>query len=164
MNYKDLDGWPGYGIDDEGGVWSYRRGGGGLLTTKRKLIPWVKPSGHHCVSLRRDGKTFKKMVHQLVLETFVGPCPEGMEGCHGKEGVSVNAVRNLRWDTHQENHKDRFRHGERYGTQKLSPEQVAEVKRLRASGIKLKPIALQFGITEANVCAIAKGKTWSVLS
>lgn len=57
----------------------------------------------------RDGQTTG--VHRLVLEAFVGPCPEGMEALHGNAIRNDNRLCNLRWDTKSENSQDRVRHG-----------------------------------------------------
>jgi hypothetical protein len=51
------------------------------------------------------------MVHQLVLEAFVGPRPRGMESCHNNGNQTDNRLVNLRWDTKSENNLDRVRHG-----------------------------------------------------
>jgi hypothetical protein len=158
-NFKPHPDWPGYGGDIDGNIYSH-------IPPRRPVLlkPWVKGCGHHSVSLRRDGKTHKILVHRFILELFVGRCPPGLEGCHGEEGAAVNALRNLRWDTHQENTRDRFRHGELYGKQKLTPDQVHEIKRLRQEGKKLREIASQFGVTETTVSHVANGKTWGVLA
>lgn len=50
-------------------------------------------------------------VHELMLTAFVGPCPDGMEGCHGDGNGTNNVLPNLRWDTRSENTLDRVRHG-----------------------------------------------------
>jgi hypothetical protein len=57
------------------------------------------------------GKRRRGYVHRFVLETFVGPCPEGMEACHGPNGVSDNSLANLRWDTKSANAADMIRAG-----------------------------------------------------
>lgn len=45
-------------------------------------------------------------VHRLVLETFVGPCPEGMECDHVNRDRSDNRLQNLRWVTSVDNHRN----------------------------------------------------------
>lgn len=65
-----------------------------------------------------DGKCIQKRVHRLVLEAFVGPCPEGMEGCHGPGGPGDNRLENIRWDTRQENARDIVRHGNHWQANK----------------------------------------------
>lgn len=73
--------------------------GGGILT------PYPDGDGYLCVKI--SGETVK--VHHLVLEAFHGPRPYGLEGCHGPGGSQDNRAEVLRWDTHQENLKDRER-------------------------------------------------------
>lgn len=53
-------------------------------------------------------------VHRLVLEAFVGPCPDGMEACHNNGVQDDNRVENLRWDTHLSNIIDRDTHAVHY--------------------------------------------------
>lgn len=77
---------------------------------ERVLTPSVS-RGYHRVTLLRDGKRHHWMLHRLVLLTFVGPCPPGMEGCHNDDDKSNNALTNLRWDTSSANHLDRTRNG-----------------------------------------------------
>ena len=72
-----------------------------------------KPDRHVVVTLTGgDGQKPKiARVHRLVLEAFVGPCPDGMEGCHNDGVPTRNHLGNLRWDTQSENMYDRVRHG-----------------------------------------------------
>lgn len=51
-----------------------------------------------------------EMVHRLVLEAFVGPCPDGMECCHYDGNPKNNNLDNLRWDTPKSNQGDRYKH------------------------------------------------------
>lgn len=148
--------WPGYGGDEDGNIHSHIPG-----RRPRILRPWTKKCGHQCVSLRRDGKTYKILVHRFILELFVGPCPPGMEACHGEEGPRVNAVRNLRWDSRRENTLDRVRHGGVMGNGKMTGDQVLEAMRLHKEGWSYTAIGRKFGVTGANIAMIAKGKTWS---
>lgn len=66
----------------------------------------------------KRGKAHHRLVHRLVLEAFVGPCPEGMEACHWDGDPTNNRLENLRWDTRSENHRDAARHGTHFSTQK----------------------------------------------
>ena len=53
-----------------------------------------------------------------VLEAFVGPCPPGLEACHGNDVADDNRLENLRWDTRTENQLDRVRNGIHPGANK----------------------------------------------
>lgn len=57
------------------------------------------------------GKRDLRRVHLLVLEAFVGPRPEGMEGCHWDDDKSNNFLSNLRWGTRSANVRDLVRNG-----------------------------------------------------
>lgn len=59
-----------------------------------------------------------KLVHRLVLEAFVGPCPEGMETCHRNGVKTDNRVENLYWGTSSENNDDIVRHGRHWQVEK----------------------------------------------
>jgi hypothetical protein len=52
-----------------------------------------------------------RKIHRLVMEAFVGPCPENMEVCHWNGIPSDNRLENLRYDTHSANMQDAIRHG-----------------------------------------------------
>jgi hypothetical protein len=79
---------------------------------ERVLVPKAcNEDGHMTVHLGVDGKKFNRFVHTLVLEAFVGPCPDGMECCHGNGIASDNRLQNLRWDTHAANNADRHAQG-----------------------------------------------------
>jgi hypothetical protein len=52
-----------------------------------------------------------RAVHQLVLEAFVGPRPEGLVCCHRDDNSFNNHLSNLRWDTPQANERDKIRNG-----------------------------------------------------
>lgn len=67
--------------------------------------------GRKGVTLYIDGLGTRYLVHRLVLTTFVGPCPEGSEACHGDGDPTNNRLDNLRWGTHLENEADKKRHG-----------------------------------------------------
>lgn len=63
-------------------------------------------TGHLLVRLNRQGTCRDRLVHHLVLEAFVGPCPPGLEGCHRNDISSDNRLANLRWDTRSANQLD----------------------------------------------------------
>lgn len=114
--WRDIPGWEGYySVSTEGRVKSlartiYRPNAHRL--PERILAPRVtRPSGHLRVGLYRDAAIQSAYIHRLVLMTFVGPPPEGMQGCHGDGDPTNNRLSNLRWGTASDNAQDRLRHG-----------------------------------------------------
>ena len=68
-------------------------------------------TSHQRVVLWKDGREYTRLVHRLVLEAFVGPCPPGMQGLHWDDDPANNVVENLYWGTSSQNRKDSIRNG-----------------------------------------------------
>ncbi|EJD0489927.1 NUMOD4 motif-containing HNH endonuclease [Salmonella enterica] len=67
-------------------------------------------SGHLSVAL---GKGNSRMVHQLVLEAFVGPRPAGQEVLHLNHNPKDNRLSNLKYGTRSENIRMDYEAGKR---------------------------------------------------
>ena len=89
-------------VDSRGRI---RRGRGKVLS------PGVRASGYEYVNLKDSPKIRRRYVHQLVLESFVGPRPEDAEACHNNGNPADNRISNLRWDSVSENRLDIGRMG-----------------------------------------------------
>lgn len=75
----------------------------------KMLRPGVqKKSGHVSVAI---GKGNSRLVHQLVLEAFVGPCPEDHEVLHLDHNPANNRLSNLKYGTRSENIRMDFQVG-----------------------------------------------------
>lgn len=88
----------------------------GFYTKPGKILqPGIASNGYPTVALGR-GNT--RTVHSLVAETFIGPCPAGMEVRH-RDGIRTNPkLDNLCYGTRLENIEDAFRHGRRLASLK----------------------------------------------
>lgn len=165
--YREIAGAPGCRFGDDGSMWSRWNIGskGGLGTEWRQLKGSLNREGYPYVALYRDGKRFKHLLHRLILEAFVGPCPPGMEGCHNDGDPANNRLANLRWDTPKSNMADCVRHGtmphgERSGSAKLTENDVVEIRRLRGDGWTQKEIAKNFRVDQSLVSLIVNRKIW----
>ena len=65
-----------------------------------------------------DGKKRYTNVHRLVLEAFVGLCPDGFECCHNERDPTNNRLTNLRWDSRASNALDKVEHGTHHQVKK----------------------------------------------
>lgn len=81
------------------------------------LTPIKQHHGHVMVSLY-DGFLKQKFIHELVLESFDQPRPEGLFCRHLNGDPTDNRVENLKWGTALENARDMVRHGTCWQTQK----------------------------------------------
>ena len=104
-------------------------------------------------------------VPRAVLESFAGPCPDGMEACHWNGVRGDNTLINLRWDTSKRNHADRLTHGthtrgERNAKAKLTADDVSAIRNAVAGGGSQAAIARQFGVSKHAVNDIIHRRTW----
>lgn len=127
-----------------------------------------KITPHLRVVFSVNGKKRTMLVHQLVLEAFVGPRPEGQQGRHGPGGSLDNRLANLRYGTPVENMADKERdgtalRGETHGGAKLTEAIVLECRRRRAAGESQTSLAAEFGVGVACMSFAVRGITWSWL-
>jgi hypothetical protein len=126
-------------------------------------------SGRQCLPLNAHPKKQKTYrVHRLVLEAFVGPCPEGQEACHDDGDPSNNKLGNLRWDTHLANERDKTRHGTRLiGETRVNAvfgeEDVMRMRDMHACGVGYPAIAKWFGVKYSTAYQALRGYTWAHL-
>ncbi|SNT05299.1 NUMOD4 motif-containing protein [Sphingomonas laterariae] len=132
---------------------------------ERILTPRSEPGHYTVVKLSVDNKERAVRVHRLVLMAFVGPCPEGMEGCHNNGDTSDNRLENLRWDTHLANNRDRRDHGnyatgESHHAHKLTEDQV---RAIMLDERRLEEIARDYCISKTHASRIKNGLVWASL-
>ena len=86
---------------------------------KSKLrSPWSDKDGYMHVTVTRNRRKSGRSVHRLVLEAFVGPCPDNMVACHDNGDPADNRLQNLRWDTLSANELDKVTHGTHHNARK----------------------------------------------
>lgn len=104
---------------------------------------------------------------RLVLEAFVGPCPEGMEACHFPDrDPANNQLENLRWDTHQANMVDKATHGtslrgEQHNLCRTTADQVRAMRTEYALGRKVSDIARANNLNYQAVWKCVTRRSWS---
>ncbi len=99
----EVDGCPGYFVDEGGRVYSARRGALYELRQFDRRTLKGKASPYLSVNLYRRNR----FVHTLVCVAYHGPRPKGAEVCHGEGGSRDNRAINLRWDTKEANSAER---------------------------------------------------------
>lgn len=80
---------------------------GRVFNPNGEEVGWTDAVGYRRVKI--GTKTHK--VHRLVLQAFVGPCPDGQQVRHLDGDKENNNLRNLRYGTGAENTADKVRHG-----------------------------------------------------
>lgn len=121
-----------------------------------------KSHGYPVVNIRRSDRSRPELVHRLVLETFRGPCPPGMEGAHG-DGDKLNTkLSNLRWATPSANNKDKLAHGTQVRGEMSSTAALtdAQAKAIRESNLPQRALAAHYGVSQPTIQKIKSGKTY----
>lgn len=174
IKYKDVEGFPGYRVGNDGSVWScWRRvyvsgktGSTAVLSDEWKRLKLrIKKNKYGkpvccLVCLAMKGKKKPTLVHRLVLEAFVGPRPEGKVCRHLNGDATDNHAENLKWGTYKENGEDMVRHGtskvgERNPNCKLTDAQVVEIRSIK--GMLHREIAERYGVAPATISGIKAG-------
>lgn len=171
--YREIPGYPGYDIADDGTVWSRRiKGTRGKIGENRiPLSVYRRPKWPHyrvvCFRPESGGRVVQRYVHELVLESFVGPRPIGMECRHKDGNAGNNRSDNLCWGTHQDNIDDIDKHGRRMHGEKnpncrLTSAEIDTIKKLRSDGLTHQTIAGRFGLSKGYIGEILRGKKRAV--
>ncbi len=148
-----------YLITKDGRVWSKKRG--------KFLSLCPDTNGYPVVLLYHRGRRIMKRVHRLVLETYIGDCPKGMETRHLDGNPQNNNLENLQWGTHRDNENDRIEHNRRNyktnGRAKLCLADIPEIKKMYFEGRFQKEIARIFGVGQAVISRVIRGQSWACI-
>lgn len=140
---------------------------------RRKAVKVLKqtprgPGQYLAVNLYRNGTDcVMRVVHQIILETFIGPRPSPLhEGSHLDGNKANNAATNLAWKTHQENIDDKklhgtTLHGEKNPSAKITAIIAVEIRKDFASGMRKTHIAKARNISRSMVYNIVTGRNWN---
>jgi len=117
-----------------------------------------------------DKKRIKNFsIASLVIRTFIGERPVGLQINHKDGNKLNNHIDNLEYVTVQENIKHAFRfglnipnNGEKHGMSKLTEENVLEIRRLYKGGMYKKvELAKKFNISRHQIYRILNKEQWS---
>ena len=164
---KQISNFIGYGITKDGRVWSEPK-------LRCRIGKWLKPdvtdSGYCRITLYKNGKPYRELIHRLVLETYIGKCPINMECRHLDGNPKNNRLNNLKWGTRSENSKDAIKHcthpgfktkGENSGLSKLTEQDVRMIIYIWKTHLfTQKEIADLYNINHACVSMIVNKKRW----
>lgn len=88
---KEIKGFPGYMITDDGRVISYK------YKKPRIMKTWYQKSGYENIKLCKNNETTHFLIHRLVAEAFI-PNPNNLpEVNHKNKDRQDNRVENLEW-------------------------------------------------------------------
>jgi hypothetical protein len=142
---------PNYTADENGNIY---KPNGKLAGTS----PNKKEKGYMRVCLNCK----QYYVHRVILETFVGPCPEGCETRHLNGNNRDNRLQNLCWGTKKENEADKLNHGTHQSITKpnrrLTDEQVEYILSSPKTNTAL---AKELNVTQATISRVRTGSCYA---
>ena len=144
MEYKLHPSLEGVLIGEDGTVW------------KQVAAGPVRDGGYRTVMLEKRSRR----VHRLVLETFIGPCPEGFVGHHVDGNTLNNAARNLGW-VERKLHMVYHLFAASNGRTVLNAELVGQIWKLRKEGLSYARIGATLGgLNRYTVRSVLQEKSW----
>lgn len=124
----------------------------------------------------------KRLAHRLSWEHYNGPIPDGMFVCHKCDNPPCVNPEHLFLGTQADNMRDMDskgrrakpydRHGVKNPRARLTPDQVAEIRRLYALG-RYKPkqkkgvpydskrLSIMFGVARSTIRLVTCGRNWA---
>lgn len=169
--WEDIPGFSSYQVSNMGRVRSltrtkrYVRKNGTVYrrSIQGRIISTGNLNGYRNLTLVSDrGQKTPMLLHRLVLKTFVGGCPDGMQGCHNNGDRSDNRLENLRWDTITNNHSDKIKHGTALlGSRNHQAKLTAEkARKIRVSNQSIPELMKSYNMSRGAIRAIKEGRTW----
>ena len=159
MEYRKIPGFPKYTINRRGDVRSLVRG---IILKLRNY------NNYHGVVLYKNNISHVRLVHRLVLLTFKGKSK--LDVNHKNCIKTDNRLTNLEYCTKFENMRHAMANnlidyskicGERHGMNKLTAEQVIEIKYFE-EGYQ-KDIAKKYSVSQVLISRIRLNKVWKFL-
>lgn len=155
MIWKLIPNFPNYEISENG-----------LIRRNKKLLhPHINmQTGYLMVDLYKNNKRKKFTIHRLVAITFLRK-KNRKYVCHSDGLRRNNHYTNLYWGSPKDNIRDRRAHGrgnegERNPCNKLTIQDVHEIKLHYGGCLTQKEIASLFNICRQTVSDIWRGKRW----
>jgi hypothetical protein len=155
--------WP-YAVSSDGEVMSIGRGCGRGFGKILKQI--VTQYGYRAVSIANHPTIIRCLVHRLVVESFNGPIPAGLEVNHIDFDRANNRVDNLEIVTGRANKEHtkrhgRQQHGEGHYNSRLTAADVVAIRGAAAGDESFRSIAKRHGVTHEAIRKIVRGLAWA---
>lgn len=144
---------------------------GQVINRSGKILKQNLSGNYPAIALCKNGKPHTKRIHRLVLEAFIGPCPQKMECNHIDGNKHNNNLSNLEWTTCSKNHKHAYRlglrkqpnhQGEKHPNAKLKDGEVWLIKQiLKANIVTQKHLGKMFKVNFRTISRIKTKDGWT---
>lgn len=158
-----------YCVGSDGSVWTrYAHRKTPTRLQWKRLKCGVHTDGYVVLNVHAHGGHAQRRVHRMILDAFIGPCPEGQVCRHLNGNRTDNRLTNLAWGTSAENAMDAIRHGtmcvgSRSHYAKLSEDDVKSAFQMESSGASDADIARALSVSASTISKALNGQTWAHL-
>jgi hypothetical protein len=176
MEIRDVVGYEGlYAVTEDGRVWSYPRkwisGYNSKCGHDGKFLSLATHSGGYLqVGITKNVVHKHCFVHRLVATAFI-PNPDNKKEVNHKDGNKKNNhYSNLEWATRRENsdhakklnlYKPQPTRGSKHPDAKVTEDEVLEIRRLQAAGVKRRHILASYPLSKSSYHAIIRRESWT---
>lgn len=170
--YLRVPGFPTYLMNEYGEIISMNTGSPLILRPSLNKKKDRRGSGYLYVRIKHGSGVYKnKEIHRMVAETFIKNKENKDQVNHIDGNTLNNHISNLEWCTRSENIQHAIhtlKHipgvpGEKNVRSKLKENDIREIKRLTAIGMKRVDIGKLFGVKGHTISGIINGNTWKSL-
>ena len=176
MEWRIVEDFTDYAVSSEGQI-KRIHSAGNIKASNAKVGRILKQarnknSGYLYVALSLQRQRRTLLVHRLVAQAFLGPCPKGKEVNHKDGNKENNRVENLEYLTPKENMRHarqaglfpvQIQNGEHNHNARLTEFQVERIRELLyADYLTQGQIGDMFGVSNSTISMISCGRTWSV--
>ena len=161
------EGW--YEVSDLGRVRRVRAGPGTRVGKILAPSPERKRGGYLDVTLSVNARHFRRKLHQLVAEAFIGAKPSPAHQVNHKDRcVTSNRATNLEWATGEQNVHHAARLGAYRAISKLTPPDVHAIRAARGSekkgrGKRAGELAKRYEVHPDAIWRVWANRSWKHL-
>ena len=137
-----------------------------LIRKPRILKKTISNAGYYYVSIMKNGKPEKQLIHRLVADCFLSGCAKQTVN-HIDGNKTNNDFSNLEWATYAENNKhardNRLNNCrlELHHSSRLTVDDVIKIRKEVGSATH-DQIAKKYSTSRSNIGKILSGKAWKI--
>ncbi|ODA69526.1 HNH endonuclease [Streptomyces sp. AVP053U2] len=151
------------------GTWTVDPNRGQVIGERGAPIGYVMSTGYLHIAIAEGHRVRRVYAHRVIWEHVHGAIPDGMQINHINGRKADNRIGNLELVTPAGNVQHAYDTGlitpvcgSRNGNAKLTTDQVLQIRQRQRAGEQQQSLAVEYGVSKAQVCRIVSGKRRAV--
>lgn len=113
-------------------------------------------TGYLGAQFKYKGRHKQKLIHQVVMDAFVGPRPEGMVVNHKDRDKTNNTLSNLEYLTYSDNNRHSVRRGDEHPFAKFTNAEIEGARQLIDAGVHQSFVYKTLGCSQSYFSQIMR--------